>query len=117
MTSTPQQQVALDFITSQEGHGGMSPEAIALHKIQAQDAKKVNERMCEIEKKVDSLDKKVDSLDAKMDEIKQLIDKKNSIRESLKEIFSNRIFIYLLLSLIAVRYGIPTAELGTFLFK
>ena len=116
MTS-PKQRIALDFIMAQEGHGGMSAEALALHKQQAEDAERMDKRMSEIEKKVDSLDKKVDSLDEKIDEIKKLIDKRNSIKESLKEILSNKIFIYILLSFMAIKFGIPNAELGAFLFK
>lgn len=113
----PQQRVALDMILTQDGHGGMSPEALLLHEKQAEDAERMDKRMCEIEKKVDSLDKKVDTLDEKIDEIKTLIDKQSSIKQSLKEIFSNKIFIYLLLCFIAIKFGLPIADLGTFLFK
>ena len=113
----PQQRVALDMILTQDGHGGMSPEALLLHEKQAEDAERMDKRMSEIEKKVDSLDKKVDTLDEKIDEIKTLIDKQSSIKQSLKEIFSNKIFIYLLLCFIAIKFGLPIADLGTFLFK
>lgn len=108
----PQQRVALDMILTQENHGGMSPEALLLHEKQAEDAERMEKRMSEIEKKVDSLDKKVDTLDEKIDEIKEIINKQSSTKQSFKEIF-----IYLLLCFIAVRFGLPIADLGTFLFK
>jgi hypothetical protein len=113
----PKQKTALDFIKQQEGHGGMSPEALLLHEKQAEDAENMEFRMCEIEKKVDNLDKKVDSLDAKIDEIKKIVIANGSFVASFKEILCNKIFIYLLLSFMAIKFGLPVADLGTFLFK
>jgi predicted RNase H-like nuclease (RuvC/YqgF family) len=113
----PQQRVALDMILTQSDHGGMSDAAIELHRRQAEDAEKMDKRMCEIEKKVDSLDKKVDTLDKKMDEIKDLVSTRSSFKESLKEVVSNKVFIYLLLVTIASIFGVQVADIGTFLFK
>lgn len=115
--TTPQQRTALDMIMAEEGHGGMSQAALLLHVKQAEDAEKMDKRMCEIEKKVDSLDKKVDGLDKKVDEIKDLVASKNSFKASIKEILSNKIFIYLLLITIAAVCGVEVADVGTFLFK
>lgn len=111
------QRTALNVILAEEGHGGLSPCAIELHKQQCEDFEKMEKRMCDIEIKVDNLNKKIDNLDNKFDELKELVAKRNSFKESFKEILSNKIFIYLLLILTAVKYGIPIADLGTFLFK
>lgn len=113
----PQQRVALDMILAEENHGGLSSAALLLHQKQAEDAEKMDKRMCEIEKKVDTLDKKFDSLDKKVDEIKDLIAKKTSFIENIKEILSNKIFIYLLIIITASTCGVQVADLGTFLFK
>lgn len=113
----PQQRVALDMILAEENHGGLSSAALLLHQKQAEDAEKMDKRMCEIEKKVDTLDKKFDSLDKKVDEIKDLIVKKTSFIENIKEILSNKIFIYLLIIITASACGVQVADLGTFLFK
>lgn len=113
----PQQRVALDMILAEDGHGGLSNAALLLHQKQAEDAEKMDKRMCEIEKKVDTLDKKFDTLDKKVDEIKDLISKKTSFKESIKEILSNKIFIYLLIIITASLCGVQVADLGTFLFK
>lgn len=113
----PQQRVALEMILAEEGHGGLSKAALLLHQKQAEDAEKMDKRMYEIEKKVDTLDKKFDTLDKKVDEIKDLISKKISFKESIKEILSNKIFIYLLIIITASLCGVQVADLGTFLFK
>lgn len=112
----PQQRTALDMILAQEGHGGMSPEAIILHQKQAEDAEKMEKRMGEIEKKVDSLDKKVDDINNKVDDLKNMIAKRSSFSESLKEVLNNKVFIYILLTVVAVAFGIPVASVGKFLF-
>lgn len=112
----PQQRTALEMILAQDGHGGMSPEAIILHQKQAEDAEKMEKRMVEIEKKVDSLDKKVDNINNKVDDLKNMIAKRSSFIESLKEVLNNKVFIYLLLIATAVAFGIPVASVGTFLF-
>lgn len=113
----PQQRVALDMILTQSDHGGMSDAAIELHRRQAEDAERMDKRMSDIEKKVDSLDKKVDTLDTKVDEIKALVSSKSNFKESLKEVLSNKVFLYLLIITIASICGVQVADLGTFLFK
>lgn len=113
----PQQRVALDMILAEDNHGGLSAAAVLLHQKQAEDAEKMDKRMCEIEKKVDVLDKKVDSLDKKVDDILEIIAKRTSFTESIKEILSNKVFIYLLIIITASACGIQVADLGTFLFK
>ena len=74
-------------------------------------------RLGELEKKVDTLDKKVDALDGKIDEIKNLVAAKCSFWGSLKEVLSNKVFIYLLIIITASICGVQVADLGTFLFK
>lgn len=117
LMTEPQQRVALDMLLTQKNHGGLSSAALLLHQKQAEDAEKMDKRMCEIEKKVDILDKKVDSLDEKINEIKTLIAKRTSFTENIKEILSNKIFIYLLIIITASACGVQVADLGTFLFK
>lgn len=113
----PQQRVALDMIMTHPDHGGMSEAAILLHKKQAEDAEKMEKRMSDIEKKVDSLDKKVDNIDKKMDEIKSLVERNSSFKQNLKDILSNKVFLYLLFILMCLLVGKPIAESGLFLFK
>ena len=113
----PKQRTALDMIKQQEGHGGMSPEALLLHEKQAEDAERMEMRMCEIEKKVDNLDRKFDTLNHKMDELIRTMNNKSSFGANLKEVLSNKVFLYILISLMCVLFGVNVGEVGTFLFK
>ena len=113
----PKQRTALDMIKQQEGHGGMSPEALLLHEKQAEDAERMEMRMCEIEKKVDNLDRKFDTLNNKMDELIRTMNNESSFGANLKEVLSNKVFLYILISLMCVLFGVNVGEVGTFLFK
>lgn len=112
-----QQKVALDMIEAQEDKGGLSPAAILLHRKQCEDTERMDKRMSNIEKKVDTLADKVDSLDHKIDDLKDLVATKTSISGSIKEVLSNKVFLYILMALIASTLGVSVAEVGTFLFK
>lgn len=105
-----QQRTALDMIKANQDHGGLSDAALLLHQKQCEDTENMNKRIDEIENKVDIIDHKVD-------EIKHMISQRVSLFSNIKEILSNKVFLYLLLVLICVRYGISIAEVGTFLFK
>lgn len=112
-----QQKVALEMILTQEDRGGMSEAAILLHRKQCEDTERMEKRITEIEKKVDTVDEKVDNLDRKVDEIKELVTLKSSFLGNLKEVLSNKVFIYLLLTFVAVMFGAPIAKVGSFLFE
>ena len=121
MTS-PRQRVALDMIMTQEGHGGMSPEALLLHEKQAEDAERMDQRMCEIEKKVDSLDKKVvaldNKIDSKFDELTKIIienQKRNYFNKfacNFADVITSKVFMYILVIAVALLCGIPIAQVG-----
>lgn len=113
----PQQRVALDMIMAEKGHGGLSTAALLLHQKQAEDAEKMDKRMGEIEKKVDNLDHKVDALDKKVDDILELVSQKCKFTDSIKEILSNKVFLYILITLICATFGVSVGEVGTFLFQ
>lgn len=113
----PQQRVALDMIMTQDDHGGMSNAAILLHQKQAEDAEKMDKRMSEIEKKVDSLDRKVDSLDKKVDDILELVSNRCRFWDNVKDVLSNKVFIYILITVICAVFGVSVGEVGVFLFQ
>lgn len=104
------QRTALDMIEAQKDHGGMSDAAILLHQKQCEDAEQMNKRIDDIESKLDVVDRKVD-------EIKELVISKGRFVENIKEILSNKVFLYLLITLICVMFGVSVGEVGTFLFK
>lgn len=112
-----QQKVALEMILTQPDKGGMSEAAILLHRKQCEDTERMEKRMTELEKKVDVLDRKVDNLDGKIDEIKELVSVKTSFIGNIKDILSNKVFLYILITLLCAAFGVSVGEVGTFLFK
>lgn len=112
-----EQKTALEVILTQKDKGGLSDAAIILHQKQCKDAERMEKRMTEIEKKVDDLSDKVGSVESKVDELKALVIQKYSFVGSLKEILSNKVFLYILLITVASICGVSVAEVGTFLFK
>lgn len=105
-----QQRTALDMIEAQKDHGGMSKAALLLHRKQCEDTEIMNKRIDDIESKLDAVDKKVD-------EIKAMISAHGSFIRSLKEILSNKVFLYLLITMVCACFGVSVGDVGTFLFK
>lgn len=105
-----QQKVALDMIEATPNHGGMSEAALLLHKKQCEDTDLMNRRINEIDGKIDRLEHKIDEVVAKLNEGGQFV-------KNLKEILSNKVFLYILITLICACFGVSAGEVGTFLFR
>ena len=103
-----QQRTALDMIEAQKDHGGMSKAALLLHKKQCEDTEIMNKRINDIEQKLDSLDRKID-------EIKAMVSSRGSFFNSLKEIFSNKVFLYILILIVCSCLGLSVGDVS-FLF-
>lgn len=112
-----EQRVALDMILGQPKRGGLSKSAIILHEKQCEDFIKLEHRMTDLEKKVDAVERKVETLDGKIDRVLELCARKTSIWGAFKEVLSNKVFIYILITLLCAAFGVSVGEVGTFLFK
>ncbi len=104
------QRVALDMIEAQHDHGGMSDAALLLHKKQCEDTEQVNKR-------IDEIDNKIDRLEKKIDEVMAMVSSGSQFAKNLKEILSNKVFLYILITLICACFGVSVGEVGTFLFR
>ena len=123
------QETALEMLKAQKNKGGLTAGQIKLTEAQIADFKEQNEkhekdmvkmeaRMTNIEKKVDSLDKKVDAVDGKIDQVLQaLASERASFAITLKSVLSNKVFLYLLITILCAAFGVSVGEVGTFLFK
>ena len=111
------QRTALEIIETQPDRGGLSDSAILLHKKQCEDFEKMDKRMTKIEEKVDSLDEKVDALHKNLQELKDIIKQRQCFSVALKEVLSNKVFLYILITLMCAIFGVQAGEIGTFLFK
>lgn len=122
------QETALEILKSQKNKGGLSSGQIKLTEAQIADFKeqnvrhekdmeKIQARMTNIEKKVDSLDKKVDAVDGKIDQVLQALSKEQSSVLLLKSVLGNKVFLYILITLLCAAFGVSVGEVGTFLFQ
>lgn len=112
-----EQRVALDMIKGQAKKGGLSKAALFLHEKQCRDFEKMNARMTKIEEKLNHLEKKFDTVESKINLILETVDKYRSPFQAFKEILSNKVFLYLLITLLTAAFGVSVGEVGTFLFK
>lgn len=110
-----QQRTALDMIEAQKDHGGLSKAALLLHKKQCEDTEIMNKRINDIEQKLDEVNHKFDTLDLKIDEIKAMISSSGSVWKSLKEVLSNKVFLYILILVVGSCLGISIGDVS-FLF-
>lgn len=112
-----EQRVALDMILAQTKRGGLSKAALLLHEKQCEDYIKMERRMTKIEQKVDAVERKVETMDIKLDKVLELCARKNSVSAAIKEVLSNKTFLYVLITLLCAAFGVSVGEVGTFLFK
>ena len=123
------QETALGMLKAQRGKGGLTAGQIKLTEAQIADYKEQNEkhekdmakmeaRMTIIEKKVDALDKKVDAVDGKIDRVLEALGKEGtSFVATLKSVLNNKVFLYLLITILCAAFGVSVGEVGTFLFR
>ena len=123
------QETALEMLKAQKNKGGLTAGQIKLTEAQIADFKEQNDkhnmdlermdkRMTNLEKKVDTLDKKVDAVDGKIDQVLQALAKeRTSFVATLKSVLNNKIFLYLLITILCAAFGVSVGEVGTFLFK
>ena len=111
------QRTALDMIKAQDGHGGLPDSALILHEKQCEDFEYMQKEINEIKKDVSCVKEAQENINRKIDNLIQLVEKKSSFKGNLKDIFNNKIFIYLLVTLLCAAFGVSVGEVGTFIFK
>ena len=123
------QETALEMLKAQKSKGGLTAGQIKLTEAQIADFKEQNEkhnmdlermdkRMTNLEKKVEALDKKVDAVDGKIDQVLEALAKQQSnVMANFKSVLNNKVFLYLLITVLCAAFGVSVGEVGTFLFK
>lgn len=74
-----------------------------------EDNEKMGERMTSVENRLTDIEKK-------MDKVLEIVSKP-TIGSTIKEVLSNKTFIYLIITLLCAAFGVSVGEVGTFLFK
>lgn len=74
-----------------------------------EDNEKMGERMTSVENRLTDIEKK-------MDKVLEIVSKP-TVGSTIKEVLSNKMFIYLIITLLCAAFGVSVGEVGTFLFK
>lgn len=111
------QRVALEFINNQNDKGGLSGAALLLHEEQCKDFESMQKQINEIKSDVSEIKQAQQDTNKKIDEITELIKNKLSLKQSIKDILNNKIFLYILITIFAASMGVSVAELGIPLLK
>ena len=118
------QRTALDMIKAHPNHDGLSDSALILHEKQCEDFEymqreinKIKEDISCVKHTQEEFKHTQEEMDKKIDGLIALVEKKSSFTQNIKDILSNKIFLYILITLICAAFGVSVGEVGTFLFK
>lgn len=118
------QRTALDMIKMQKDHSGLSDSALLLHEKQCEDFEYMQKEINAIKEDISSV-KQIqeefkhtqDEMNQKIDCLKSLIEHKSSFSQNIKDILNNKVFLYILITIVCAAFGVSVGEVGTFLFK
>lgn len=103
-------KTAIDVMKSQSAKKTLSrSETIMLFEKVIEDNEKMGERMTSVENRLTDIEKK-------MDKVLEIVSKP-TIGSTIKEVLSNKMFVYLIITLLSAAFGVSVGEVGTFLFK
>lgn len=111
------QRSALDMILAQPKRGGMSKSAILLHQKQCEDFEQMQKEINLIKDDIQHVKTQQDQMHQKLDSIILLVQSKSSFLENLKEIVNNKVFLYLLITLMCALFGVSVGEIGITVLK
>ncbi|MBQ3035098.1 MAG: hypothetical protein IJD25_03490 [Alphaproteobacteria bacterium] len=106
------QRSALEMILAQPKKGGMSKSAILLHQKQCEDFEKMQKEINSIKEDVKEMKAEQGQMHQKLDALIELSKKKTSFKENIKEILNNKVFLYLLITLMCALFGVSAGEVG-----
>ena len=111
------QKSALDMILAQPKRGGMSKSAILLHQKQCEDFEKMQKEINLIKDDIQQVKTAQEKMHQKLDSLIELVQNKSSLPHNLKEIFNNKVFLYLLITLMCAIFGVSVGEIGLSILK
>lgn len=110
------QETALKMLQSMPKKGGMTKSMEAMFMAQIEDTietkkelKAINSKICDIEKVQKENSEKIDLIIQ--------MHRRPSILKTIQAVLSNKVFIYILITLFCAAFGVSTGGVGTFLFK
>ena len=111
------QRSALEMILAQPRKGGMSKSAILLHQKQCEDFEKMQKEINLIKDDIQQVKTQQEQMHQKLDSLIVLVQQKSSFASNLKEIANNKVFLYLLITLMCALFGVSVGEIGITILK
>ena len=118
------QRTALEMIKIHPNHDGLSDSALLLHEKQCEDFEYMQKEINAIKEDISSVKHAQEEfmhtqeeMDKKIDDLISLVERKSSFSQNIKDILSNKVFLYILITLICAAFGVSVGEVGTFLFR
>lgn len=111
------QKSALEMIIAQPKKGGMSKSAILLHQKQCEDFEKMQKEINRIKEDIQDVKLIQDQMHQKLDSIIDLVKQRLSFSANLKDVLNNKVFLYIVLTLMCAFFGASAAEFGLMVLK
>lgn len=111
------QRSALEMILAQPNRGGMSKSAILLHQKQCEDFETMQKEINFIKEDVKEMKKEQSKMHQKLDALIDLSTKRTSFIQNVKEILNNKVFLYILITLMCALFGVSAGEVGLKILK
>lgn len=106
------QRSALEMILAQPKKGGMSKSAILLHQKQCEDFETMQKEINFIKEDVKEMKQEQTQMHHKLDAIIELSKRRTSFIQNVKEILNNKVFLYILITLMCAMFGVSAGEVG-----
>jgi hypothetical protein len=111
------QRSALEMILAQPNRGGMSKSAILLHQKQCEDFETMQKEINFIKEDVKEMKQEQSKMHQKLDALIDLSTKRTSFIQNVKEILNNKVFLYILITLMCALFGVSAGEVGLKILK
>lgn len=111
------QKSALDMILAQPKKGGMSKSAILLHQKQCEDFEKMQKEINLIKSDIQQMRFEQEKMHQKLDNLILLMQTKSTFSQNMKDVLNNKVFLYLLITLMCWIFGISVGEIGLTILK
>ncbi len=111
------QKSALDMILAQPKKGGMSKSAILLHQKQCEDFEKMQKEINLIKSDIQQMRFEQEKMHQKLDNLILLMQTKSTFSQNMKDVLNNKVFLYLLITLMCWIFGVSVGEIGLTILK
>ena len=105
------QRTALEMIKTQQDHCGLSDSALLLHEKQCEDFELMQKEINRIQQDLQEVKQSQNEMNQKIDNLISIFHKKESLLQNLKDILNNKVFLYILITIVCMVLGVSASEM------